>query len=47
MSPDRPVALRIPEQCRNCSAFAEVKLETTIKGETVILRVLRGKKSAP
>jgi hypothetical protein len=36
--PDRPVALRIPEQCPHCGAHASVKPETTIKGEMVLLQ---------
>jgi len=38
MSPEQPVALRIPEQCPHCGSFARVALETTIKGEAVLLR---------
>jgi transposase-like protein len=38
MSVDRPVALRIPELCPYCQAYARVKLETTVKGDAVILR---------
>ena len=36
MSPDRRVALRIPEQCPHCGAVTTVKLET-VKGEAVLL----------
>ena len=35
--PDRPVALRVPEQCPRCGVFATVKLETTIKANAVLL----------
>jgi hypothetical protein len=35
--PDRPVALRVPEQCPHCGVFAKVKLETTVKAEAVLL----------
>ena len=38
MSPERPVALRRPEQCPHCAVYGQVKLETTIKGTAVILR---------
>jgi len=38
MTQEQPVALRIPEQCPNCGAYAKVKLETTVKGAAAILR---------
>jgi transposase-like protein len=37
VSPDRRVAVRIPEPCPHCGAFTTVKLETTVKGEAVLL----------
>jgi len=38
MNPERPVALRIPEQCPHCGSLARVGLETTVKGDAVHLR---------
>src|SRR5258705_10535577 len=36
--PGQPAALRIPERCPNCGAYAKVKLETTVKGVVAMHR---------